>query len=175
MYEDITRVALDVEDTLAAVNHKFIENREGVDFEDMDNYDFEGVPVTRGEFLEETHRLWKDSWYEIPPTEDDIGELVGRMYEMEGIDIDIVTARHGCDEEIKRWLEKHEVPYSDFVVSSEKHKLDYDVYIDDKPDMAGKANFLFLYPRPWNRDIAEGSGVKRIESLGDVVDSIDEF
>lgn len=165
------KIALDVEGTLADVHTPFIKKYNGkygtnYTIEDIKNYDLSGVEPSLEEFLEETTLQWKEDWRNIPPTERNLSGKIWELWNLDGVSIDIVTSRKECEEEMEKWLHTEEIPYSDFLVESEKYKLGYDFYIDDNPGLAGKVGGLILYHRPWNEDVDDRRILKRIGKDG---------
>lgn len=155
-----------MEGTLADVHSLFIREynqRSGNNYtvKDIQNYDFKGVDISLEEFLRDTDLHWKEKWNEIRPTEKDLSRKINRLKEAQ-FKIYVVTSREGCEKEMKNWLRREGIPYRDFVVEFKKHTLDHDIYIDDNPKLAGKAENLILYNRPWNQEVGNDKIMKRV-------------
>lgn len=102
------------------------------------------------------------------------------MSSQKGDSVDIVTANNqSAKSHIEDWIKYKGVykasPLNLNVVClgrvscKEKLELDYDIYIDDNPNMAQEISnfpkkFLFLANAPWNKDIKNTENVKRFES-----------
>lgn len=161
------KIALDVEGTLADVHRvafqRLKREREiEIDIDDV-RWDFEDLPGLSIEtYLECAKKVWKEQWREIPPLESDLSESlleIGRIDEIERMDI--VTSRDNCKTEMKRWLHMNQIPYKRYIIEKNKYELDYDIFIDDNPNLVGKVD-LILSDRPWNRDVDEGKVITRI-------------
>src|SRR5438093_13316439 len=96
----------------------------------------------------------------MPHTEPGIADKVRRIEKFG--DIDIVTGRSkGTEDAAKRWVENQKVRYRQFVRVAgwrDKILLNYDVYIDDAPDLMPLVShspmaWAVLYDRPWNRGL----------------------
>lgn len=119
------------------------------------------VGISKDDFYRILDEVW-DSWKDIPPTEDNIAEKVSKIRPFG--QIDIVTGRSPRTvEEVKKWLKHYLVEYDRFVRVRgwrDKVHLDYDVYIDDAPELMPlisrrPVSWGILYDRPWNRDVAD--------------------
>jgi len=100
-----------------------------------------------------------------------------------GYEIDILTARQDCEEEIKRWLAYHKIPCRYFIKTRyvEESKLAYLISggyiaaVDDNPilakeiDESFKRFVLFLYNTPRNKDVEEKRNVIRVRGFKEVI------
>jgi len=184
---DPYRISLDLESVLADTHRVYIEElnarypEQNYAYDDVDDWgwvsqeerDFE-------EFMSIVHHAWKDAWMGIPACEPE-NELLDAI-EVLATDyiIDIVTARVGVEHEMRFWLgDKAILPltsqFRSVHPSKSKSDLDYDYFIDDKPQLADNISdeqVQFLIDRPWNQDVEERSNVYRVDSVADVVDLI---
>lgn len=172
-------VSVDVEGTLADIHTPFVEKYNslrgtGYTVGDISDYDFSGLPIDIDEFLEITDHLWKCSWRDVPPLEDDISEKISQLRENYPLKIDVVTSREGCRGEMTNWLDRIGIPYSEFTVEKEKHELGYDLYVDDNPTLALRTENLVLYDRPWNKNLEDGNCIRRIGADGDGFSELSE-
>jgi len=131
-----------------------------LNMEDLDSWSsWKRFSISKDDFYRLLDETWID-WEQIPPTEAGIADKV-RKIEKFG-DIDIVTGRsRGTEEAAKSWVENQKVGYRQFVRVAgwrDKILLNYDVYIDDAPDLMPLVShsptaWAILYDRPWNRDV----------------------
>lgn len=156
------RVALDFDAVLADSHSVMLRESDMVqsDFITWEKDDHDG-------FMEIMERVWDEVGTDIPPMEENIGILVGQLHVDH--EVDIVTHTLADDETLRAWLSKHDVPYNEIVhdLDTPKEEYDYDVYIDDKPELVGKVDLLYLRDRPWNStvDTVGRDDVYRIQSL----------
>jgi len=135
---------------------------------------WEVAHITKDEFFRTLDEAWFD-WKMIPPTEENIGEKVGRLREFGRVDI--VTGRSlETVPPANSWLKQYNVPYDAFVrtISTKaKANLDYDLFIDDSADlMSLLASSLdrrgILYTQPWNRKASEMPRVFRVRRWDEI-------
>ena len=139
--------------------------------DDLDSWSsWKKFPMSKDDFYRILDESW-DDWKEIPPTEPDIACKVARIEKFG--DLDVVTGRSKRTVEAARsWIEEQKVRYHRFVRVlgwRDKILLDYDVYIDDAPDLMPLVSrsptaWAVLYDRPWNRSVADLPKVLRAES-----------
>jgi uncharacterized HAD superfamily protein len=170
----MTRIALDLESTLADINALFRDQyakkhdyRPG----EWTEWDFTDVEFDVREFMKITGSNWKNLWHKIPAEEQKLDRTAYELYR-EADTVDIVTARLGHTDQIKDWLRYHGVVFDELVQTGKaKHNHDYDVYIDDKPALARDAtDEVFLIDQPYNRgvDANELPNVTRINKVREV-------
>lgn len=160
------KIAVDLDGVLAESMLVWCEraNREfgtRLRMDDLDSWSsWKKFPISKDDFYRVLDESW-DEWREIPPTEPDIAEKVARIEKFG--DIDIVTGRSKRTVEAARsWIDHQKVRYRRFVRVlgwRDKILLDYDVYIDDAPDLMPLISHSLkawgiLYERPWNRSVA---------------------
>jgi hypothetical protein len=149
------KIALDLDGVLADLQDAMIAETEYTerDFEQWakPNYNF---------FLSEASRVWSEHWNDIEPVDENVAEHVEHI--REDHTVDIVTNTAGPNEYVEMWLNEHSIGYNDivrpYVVGGDKHDLEYDAYVDDKPDLAGRVNLLYLRDRSWNQSIRGMNG-----------------
>ena len=130
--------------------------------DDLDSWSsWKKFSISKDDFYRILDESW-DEWQEIPPTEPEIGEKVARIEKFG--DLDIVTGRSKRTVEAARsWVDSQKIRYRRFVRVlgwRDKVLLDYDVYIDDAPDLMplishSPTAWGVLYERPWNRSVAD--------------------
>jgi 5'(3')-deoxyribonucleotidase len=139
--------------------------------EDLDSWSsWKKFPISKDDFYRILDESW-DDWQKIPPTEPDIANKVARIEKFG--DIDIVTGRSKRTvEAAKSWVDTQKVRYRRFVRVlgwRDKIFLDYDVYIDDAPDLMPLISrspraWGVLYERPWNRSVESMPRVLKAKS-----------
>jgi uncharacterized protein len=174
------RIALDLDGVLAETMTAWCEkaNQEfgtRLKLDDLDSWaSWVKLGVSKDQFYRLLDDAW-DDWEHVPPTEPGIAGKVAKIHGFG--EVDIVTGRsRRTVEGARNWLSHYKVPYGRFVrVPGVKDKvlLDYDVYIDDAPDLmrlVSKNPVIrgVLYERPWNRDLPELRGVFRVKKWKDV-------
>ena len=118
---------------------------------------FEKFNMPVDEAFEIFDKCWTN-WEKLEPLEQDIYQKTKMLSNLAHGELDIVTT---VSEDkipfITRWLLRHDIVYRKVIHSKEKHKLDYDVYIDDSPknvtEMYDAGKVVLMYNQPWNRHI----------------------
>ena len=132
------------------------------------------TPISKDDFYRILDESW-DEWSAIPPTEPQIAEKVARIEKFG--DLDIVTGRSKRTVKAARdWVDSQKVRYRSFVRVfgwRDKILLDYDVYIDDAPDLMplishSPTAWGVLYERPWNRSVGDLPRVLKAKNWGQV-------
>ncbi len=177
---DKLRIAVDLDGVLAETmeawcrkaNEMFGTN---LRFEDLDTWtSWRKVGITKDQFFELLDGTW-DSWEDIPPTEPSLAVKVARVEKLGSLDI--VTGRsRKTVESAKLWLKHQRIPYERFVrVQGWRDKvfLNYDVYIDDAPELMplisrNPGMHGILYRRPWNQDVADMPRVYKVGSWTEI-------
>ena len=170
------KIAVDLDGVLAESMIVWCEraNKEfGTRFrmEELDSWSWwKRSPISKDDFYRILDESW-DDWQEIPPTEPDIAEKVARIEKFG--DLDIVTGRsRRTVEPARSWVDSQKVRYRRFVRVlgwRDKILLDYDVYIDDAPDLMplisrSPTAWGLLYERPWNRSVGDMRKVLKAKS-----------
>lgn len=96
-----------------------------------------------------------------------------------GHEIYIVTARNipGAEENAEKytrlWLDKHEVPHDDLVISADKTIVETDIFIDDHYDnyvaIEEAGGYPWLITRPWNM---QHRGARRVFDYEEFVEKV---
>lgn len=143
---------------------------------------WETAEITKHEFLTALDEAWF-SWDQLPPTEEDLSEKVGRLSRFGKVDI--VTGRSPVTvSQATSWLKHHQIPYDSFVrtdnSTTAKLSLNYDLYIDDSAElMALLASKLHgsgvLYLRPWNRDAPAMPRILRVERWDEIPNAVEKL
>ena len=142
---------------------------------------WELVGISENEFFRALDDAWSN-WRNIPPTEDHLAEKVEKLLPI-GI-VDIVTGRSpGTVAPAKSWLKEQGIKFNSFVRTNgamDKLRLNYEIFIDDSPELmaalAGKEGKRgVLYSQPWNREVAVGQEVSRVESWVDIPERVLDF
>ena len=173
---DKLNIAVDLDGVLAEsmlvwcdrANKEFGTN---LSMKDLDSWSWwKRFPISKDDFYRILDESWAD-WREIPPTEPGIAEKVARIEKFG--DLDIVTGRSKRTVEAARsWVDSQKVRYRRFVRVlgwRDKVLLDYDVYIDDAPDLMPLISrspiaWGVLYERPWNRTVGDMPKVLKAKS-----------
>lgn len=144
-------IAIDMEGTLAEIHTPYlkyhnIKYETNYSLQDL-VWDFKGTNINDDEFTEITKKLWRINILKIPPTERSLSKYINRVNER--YNLDIVTARKGCEDEMQEWLERQDIKYRNFIANENKNELDYDIFVEDDPNI--DTSRLILYKRPWNK------------------------
>ena len=142
-----------------------------VKMEDIDSWSWwKKLPISKDDFYRILDESW-DEWQAIPPTEPEIAKKVARIEKFGNLDI--VTGRSKRTVEAARsWVDNQKIRYRNFVRVlgwRDKIFLDYDVYVDDAPDLMPLISqspraWGVLYDRPWNRSVGDMSRVQRAKN-----------
>lgn len=178
------QIALDHDSTLAATATMAFEllGATGYSYEDIESWGWGLEEFGETAYLNALWHTWTIRPDDVPMMERHVEDPVYKLYNHDDVDaLDIVThhpPHTGISEGKQQWLGRYSIPYDEFVAieSSEKASMDYDVYIDDNPQLPVAVNELspestvYLRDQPYNRD-ADGE-YTRIFSLSDVVDDL---
>lgn len=164
----MTKIALDVESTLADSNEAALQSTGKLDREELIG-EWDLSDYTWQVYMGVTDALWRHKPEVIPPEEPDLDRHVTDI--AEGNEVHILTARQHVDPQIMWWLDHHGIEYDEFH-STDKNKCsfeEYDVFIDDNPEMVGDCRQLLLRHQPWNAhiDTSKYKSVHRIYSLAE--------
>jgi uncharacterized HAD superfamily protein len=169
------RVGVDVDGTLANIHKPLIakiSDMYRIELSTNDITDWNWGPLIRrlgltgSDCVDMTDEIWASQWSIIPLTDVDIVTALSSIKEK--CTVDIVTSRV-VESAVKKWLAQHKIPYDNFVLSKDKHELDYDFYVEDDPYLAEilpPGRIVFLYNRPYNRNVPQGENVVRFSSFG---------
>ena len=174
------KVAVDLDGVLAESMFIWCElaNKEfgtHVKIEDLDSWaSWKKFSISKDDFYRILDESW-ENWEQIPPTEPRIAEKVARVEKFG--DVDVVTGRSRRTEyAAKSWVEKQNIRFRQFVrVDGWRNKalLDYDIYIDDAPDLMPVISgiplrWALLYDRPWNRSVTSMPKVVRVQKWREI-------
>lgn len=166
----MSKIALDVESTLADSNEASLQSTDKLDRSNLLG-EWDLNDYTWQVYMGVSDAVWRHNPSVIPPEEPCLDEYVSEI--AENNEIHILTGRQHVDEQIMWWLNHHGIIYDTFTsTSDDKYTYDYDVFIDDNPRMVGKCERLFLRHQPWNADInvKKYKSVDRVHSLAEVSD-----
>lgn len=164
------KVALDLEEVLADTIDEACNSTDKLQHEDFHEWDIR-PGYTWQVYAGVSDALWRHDPLAIPPVEHGLDDYTANI-QRRADELDIVTARLHVDEQIARWLDEHDIAY-DRLISTErpKQELEYDVYIDDNPDMFGECRLLSRdHPHNAHLDCDESKSTDRIFSLGQAED-----
>ncbi len=174
------RIAVDLDGVLAETMEAWCKRAgqilgKRLTLEDLDSWaSWRKFGITKDQFFALLNGVW-DTWQDIPPTEPSLSAKVARIEDLGSLDI--VTGRsRSTVESAKLWLADHKIPYQRFVrVEGWRDKvfLNYDVYIDDAPELMPliSRNPLMrgiLYERPWNRDVGDLPRVFKVDKWAQI-------
>jgi len=166
-----TSIALDIEGVLADVKHLVKKRYEFFDDEhqQQENWDFETDRRWQA-YMGLSDAIWRHNHESIPLFDYALPALTEAA--LDHFDMDIVTNRNHVDEQVEDWLTEKGIHYNDLVINDReisKSTLDYDIYIDDNPNLHGYCNLL-LVDQPWNQSVdTEGSWTRRVHSAEDAL------
>lgn len=163
------RIALDVESVLAEPNEPILNTTERLSRDDIESrwdFDEESYQIYMGV----SDAIWRHKPELIPPEEPNLGEYVAEW--REDHTVDILTHRQHVDQQVQWWLDHHGIRYDDFIsTNAPKWEFDYDLWIDDNPNMFPECRLLLRH-QPWNSfvDTESSKCCDRIYSLSEVSD-----
>lgn len=165
------KVALDLEEVLADTITEACNSTDKLDHSDFHSWDLDDY--TWQVYMGVSDALWRHDPLSIEPVEPALGEYVGDIRKRADA-VDIVTARCHVDDRIELWLRENEIPYDEIhSVEEAKHDLDYDVFIDDNPEMCGQCQLLLRHhPHNAHLDTSSMKTVDRIHSLREARDFV---
>lgn len=167
----MTRLALDVESVLANTNEAVLQSTDRLTRDDIEHsWKFRDNHYQI--YMGCSDAIWRHKPEIIPPEEPNLGEIVDEI--RNHVTVDILTAREHVDENIIWWLEEHDIQYNDFISTGQpKYKYDYDIFVDDNPEMFGECRLLLRH-QPWNADCLDekSKSCDRIYSIAEVIDFV---
>jgi len=163
----MTRVALDLEEVLADTIQEACRSTDKLEPADFESWNIDGYvwQVYAGV----SDALWRHDALSIPVVEQGLDDYTANI-ERQADELDIVTARMHVNGQIEKWLDYHGIYYNKIISTRQpKYELDYDLYVDDNPEMHGHCRLL-LRDHPHNAQIDDASSksTDRIQSLGQV-------
>src|SRR6185312_975945 len=78
--------------------------------------------------------VW-ENWETLPETEKNLEKHVVRLRSLGSVDI-VTTVSLSHIEHVKKWLKLREITYDQFVQTTKKEELPYDIFIDDYHKLA---------------------------------------
>lgn len=170
-------IALDMENTIAATQHTFLQkynDRNNTDYTifDIDSWDWVREEIHFEDFMQTVDFLWAHEIYRIPPTEEALAESVDALSNIGTVDI--VTNRTGCRKGMEFWLKSMDIRSHNALVTTDESKanLDYDFYIDDNPNLYNQLDRkgrLFLIKRPYNPYLWEKDDLTAVGTVRETV------
>ena len=179
----MTKIALDFDsvlsDTMVTWTEKFnFERGHNLSKKDITIWKFwENIDVVQKEDAKYFFKQAWEDWTNLPPTEENLDQKVSKIAEFG--EIDVVTR---VDNTHLRYVDKWLIHNNIHNINKVKHagddkiSLDYDLFIDDDPDLAEAANKknkkCFIYHQEWNKTVKENNNVIKIQDLTDAIDKI---
>jgi 5'(3')-deoxyribonucleotidase len=163
------KVALDLEEVLADTISEACNSTDKLDPADFEMWDLSDY--TWQVYAGVSDALWRHDPLSIRRVEKQIGADTQRI-KAKVDTLDIVTARLHVDSNISEWLDYHNVAYDEIVSTrTPKYRLDYDLYIDDNPEMFGNCRLLIRdHPHNWGIDAESSKSCDRIHYLHQTLD-----
>ncbi len=177
------KILVDVDGTIADIHSIFCDHisaKFGTQFsvEDITGWGFEGKARELGldtkSCIDLVHNLWLENWENVQFTDSSVKSVLAEL--KQDYTVDIVTAT-AVPEVLNKWILKNTVPHNNFIIHSNKHELDYDIYIEDNPNLHQSLDgnkILLLKDRPWNRNV-KGSNVIRFSKFDEIVGILDQL
>ncbi len=172
--ENKPRLALDLDNTTFDMGGAILKQL-GTKYTNKDLVSYGWIQEKYGEA-----RFWKAYYYVwenglVGLIEQDSPEVIKKLSEI--YDISYVTKRKEVLREPTEKELKHykfpELPLVLVPMGGDKLKLDFDVYVDDHPDLVEQVKdtdkILYLYDMPYNRNIELNDNTTRIYSLKDLL------
>lgn len=171
------RIAVDVDGTLADIHKPLVEkisdmNRIQLSTDDITDWNWGPIirrlGLTSSDCVDMTDEIWTMQWRTIPLTDDHIVTALSSI--QANCILDIVTSRM-VENSVKQWLAHYKIPYDEFVLSKDKQELDYDLYVEDDPylsEILPPGKTLFLYNRPYNRNVPQGVNTVKFSSFDEL-------
>lgn len=175
------KIALDHDSTIAATCDVAFDLMEGPDhgysYDDIESWTWGIETFGKARYLNALWHAWTLRPLDVPLMDPTVRESVSEL--VRDHEVHVVTAHPdhvGIEDGKKEWLDDNEIPYDEFhVVPTDDTKavLDYDVYIDDKPDLPEAAadveadKTVYVRDHPYNRAV-EADHV-RVGSISEAV------
>lgn len=176
------KIALDFDsvlsDTMISWTKKFnLERGHNLSKKDITIWKFwENIEVVKKEDAGYFFRQSWEDWENLPPTEENLDQKVSNIAEF-GV-IDVVTRVDDTHlRYVKKWLNHNNISVNEVKhVEDDKISLDYDLFIDDDPDLADAAKIkkkkCLVYHQEWNKQVEENDKVTRIKDLNHAITEI---
>lgn len=92
------------------------------------------LPIEEMEVYDIFHVVWTKYWEDIPPTEENLGEVVNNIIK-KGHRVSILSARKRFSiPMVAQWVIKHNIPYNDLIFIEDmrpKSDFPFDILLDD--------------------------------------------
>lgn len=166
------RVALDLEEVLADTISECCASTDSLSIDDFQSWDIR-PGHTWQVYAGVSDALWRHDPLSIPPVEPDLDGYTNEIWS-EVETLDVVTARQHVDESIELWLARNNIQYDNLLsTDAPKYEYDYDLYIDDNPEMVGHCRLLLRHhPHNSGIDTESRKSCDRIHSLEEVLDFV---
>lgn len=157
--------------------------------EDHKEFDFKDIASIAGISSQGVWDLfcevWKTNWNLIKPMDEGIIGVVQEIYQNSLYNPAIVTANPQTTE-VKLWLQKYKIELDFSYHKGNKLDLPFQVYIDDKSELAiAVYNYSFNHPkdvrhilvpdRPWNRDIPKSGYVHPYKHSREIIPILEKI
>lgn len=150
------RVAVDFDETLADSRGAIMQL----------NGNDEWLP--QDEFIELSDQIWRNG-HTVNPLGTDTAYAFRRLTNL--FHVDIVTACPVYEKTRIEWLRRHSiVGWDSYIISENKASLNYDVYIDDHPEMG--VDLQYMIKRDWNEHKWDDPNIVPVDSLREAVGKI---
>lgn len=182
------KIAIDYDGTIAKTMEFVCElinlqTGRNYNYKDVKSWDFWEKEGWEKQFWNSYNFLDKNGRLSIKPYDDHVFKSLDKLVEGR---LDIVTANNEiAANDIASWVDyygnyDHDYRWLDFKVNcigrktaAEKLSLDYDLYIDDNPNLAIEAanhpnKRVLLANAPWNKEIPNSFNVRRFESWEEI-------
>jgi 5'(3')-deoxyribonucleotidase len=180
------RIALDFDSTLASITDVAFDLLCGPDhdygYDDIEDWTWGFREFGKEAYLSALWHGWTIRPEEVQPLEHDLDESVAALRDVGEVDIVTAHPNHlGITKGKKEWLARNGIEYDNFVVvepDSTKAKMDYNVYIDDKPalpEMVAEHNpQAQVYVRDWPYNEGVDGHYHRVASVSEAVRRIQQ-
>jgi len=182
----VKKIALDFDnvlsDTMVAWTSKYNEkHKTNFSKDHIETWDFWNQPefqCTKSYADTFFRQSWED-WKNLPATEPSLDKTVARLAEHGEIYV-VTNIEKNYLGNVNHWLEDQNISVKDVVHSGGRDKLnlEYDLFIDDDPDLANNAHTngqrCFIYHQKWNKKVKESQHVSRISKLTETINHIAE-
>lgn len=165
------RVALDLEEVLADTISEACNSTDKLDPADFETWEISDY--TWQVYSGVSDALWRHDPESIPQVEPSLSTYTANL-QSAADQLDIVTARLHVDENIQFWLDGYGIEYDNLISTRRpKYELDYNVFIDDNPEMFGECRLLLRH-HPHNSHLPNKmvKSCDRIYSLSEAVEFI---
>lgn len=180
----MSKIALDYDSTLAAtalVSFDLLgQEADGYTYKDIESWSWGLDKFGTARYLSALWHVWTLRPLDVPVMDNTVVNTVKQLCDEHNVHIVTANPDHlGIKEGKQKWLAHHQIPFNDEhfyqVPSNEtKAKLDYDVFIDDKPHLPERVNDknsdarVFLRDHRYNRNAA--GEYTRINTLSEVLE-----